>query len=61
MTTHDITWLDLLKEVGQNVVEDEKTSLIKMLQEDNGCTAPSILEGLPQDELKTTKKYTDLS
>ena len=59
MVNKDITWLDLLKEVGQNVEEAEQTSLIKMLKDDNGCVALSTLEGLPQDELKTTKKYTD--
>ena len=54
MVNNDFTWLDLPKEVGQNVVEAEKTSLTKMLKNDNGCVAPSTLEGLPQDELKTT-------
>ena len=61
MVNSGITWLDLLKDVGQNIEEAEKTSLIKMLEKDNGRTAPSTLEGLPRDELKTMKEYAKLS
>ena len=61
MVDSGITWLDLLKDVGQNIEDAEKTSLIKMLEKDNGRTAPSTLEGLPQDELKTMKEYATLS